>query len=143
MGCSQITFMQKNPSQSFGDLSPISRFSNLVRSVVCTVTYFYLALVALGFFLLVVHPTKPLSPGDWTHLNIFGPCNDGLSFLSRFGFLRNLHQQVSGFTHLALPSSPSPKETLIWKFWPPEEMPRCPWHFIKQVMCMARFGIVL
>jgi hypothetical protein len=59
--------------------------------VFCTATIFYLALVALGFFLLEVHPTKPLSPGDWTHWNIFDTCNNGIYFLSRSGFLKNLH----------------------------------------------------
>ena len=30
------------------------------------------------FFLLIVHPTKPLSPGEWTHWGIFGPWKDSL-----------------------------------------------------------------
>ena len=38
--------------------------------------YFNLLLYPWFFFLLVVLPTKPLSPGAWTHWNIFGPWND-------------------------------------------------------------------
>ena len=43
------------------------------------------------FFLLIVHPTKPLSPGDWTHWNIFCPWNNVIYSLSRIEILLNLH----------------------------------------------------
>ena len=48
--------------------------------------------IALDFFLLLIdQPTKTLSPGDWTHWSIFGPCNNALHFLSRTKDLQNLH----------------------------------------------------
>ena len=53
--------------------------------------YFNLPFYPWFFFLLIDHSTKPLSPGDWTHWSIFGPCNNALFILSRFGFLKNLH----------------------------------------------------
>ena len=92
--------------------------------VICTATLIYLALVTMSFFLLIDHPAKPLSPGEWTHWSIFSPCNNSLQFLPRFGFLKNLHQQVFVFDKLTLPSSLVPKETMIWSFWPPQEILR-------------------
>ena len=61
----------KNSSESTSS----SFWSSLV---ICTATLFYFALVPMSFFLLIVLPTKPLSPGDWTHWSIFGACNDSL-----------------------------------------------------------------
>ena len=40
--------------------------------------YFNLPFYPWLFFLLIDHSTKPLSPGDWTHWCIFGPCNNDL-----------------------------------------------------------------
>ena len=96
-GCQQQCIIQlyaKTHWCSLKNLSKSSSSSFWSSLVFCTATIFYLALVALGFVLLEVHSTKPLSPGDWTHWSIFGPCNNALYFLSRFGFLKNLHQGV-------------------------------------------------
>ena len=72
--------LSKSSSSSFG--------SSLVF---CTATMFYLAILPLIFLLLIDQPTKPLSPGDWTHWSIFGPCNNALHFVSRTEDLQNLH----------------------------------------------------
>ena len=53
-------------------LSKPSSFASWSSLAVCTATLFYFALVILGLFLLVVHPTKPLSPIDQPHMSIFG-----------------------------------------------------------------------
>ena len=81
----------KNPVMFFENLSESTSSSFWSNLVICTATPFYFALVPLSFFLLIVLPTKPLSPGDWTHWSIFGACNDSLQFLPKTGFLKNLH----------------------------------------------------
>ena len=43
------------------------------------------------FFLLLDHPTKPLSPGEWTHWRILSACNQAIFFLSKTEDLQNLH----------------------------------------------------
>ena len=53
--------------------------------------YFYLLFYPWLFFLLVVVPTKPLSPRDWTHWSIFGTWYHALFFLSKTEVLQNLH----------------------------------------------------
>ena len=63
---------------SLKNLSKLASSSFWSSFVFCTATIFYLALVALGFVLLIEHSTKPLSPGDWTHWSIFSACNHGL-----------------------------------------------------------------
>ena len=59
--------------------------------VICTATLIYFALVPMSFFLLVVLPTKPLSPGHWTHWRILIACNELFFFLSKTEVLQNLH----------------------------------------------------
>ena len=110
--------------------------------VICTATLFYFALVTPNFFLLVVLPTKPLSPGEWTHWRILSACNETFFFLSKTEVLQSLHQQVSGFAQMILPSSPTSRETLIWSFWPLQELPRCAQHSVEHLECMGRFGMV-
>ena len=68
----------KTQQCSMKDLIESSSFSFWSSLVICTATLFYFALVPMSFLLLVVLPTKPLSPGDWTHWSIFGACNDSL-----------------------------------------------------------------
>ena len=109
--------------------------------VICTATPFYFALVPLSFFLPIVLPTKLLSPGDWTHWSIFSACNVSLEFLPKTGFLKILHYQVSVFAKLALPPSLAPKETRIWRVWPPQEFPSCPWHSVEHPVCRNKFGM--
>ena len=86
-----IHLQAKNQSCSLKNLSGSTSFAFWSKLVICTATLFFLALVTLSFFLLAALPTKLLSPGDWTHWYIFGPCKDSFSLLSRFGFLKNLH----------------------------------------------------
>ena len=92
--CQQMHIIQlyaKTHWCSLKNLRKSSSSSFWSSLVICTATLIYFALVPMSFFLLIVLPTKPLSPGDWTHWSIFGPCNNALHFLSRFGFLKNLH----------------------------------------------------
>ena len=92
--CQQMHIIQlyaKTHWCSLKYLSESTSFSFWSSLVICTATIFYLALVALGFILLIDHSTKPLSPGDWTHWSIFGPCNNALHFLSRIEDLQILH----------------------------------------------------
>ena len=92
--CQQMHIIQlhaKTQCCSMKNLSESTSSSFWSSLVICTATIFYLALVALGLILLVDHSTKPLSPGFGNHLIIFGPYINDLYFLSRFGFLRNLH----------------------------------------------------
>ena len=51
--------------------------------VICTATLIYFALVPMSFFLLIVLPAKPLSPGEWTHWKILSACNRAFFFLSK------------------------------------------------------------
>ena len=52
---------------SLKKLSGSTSFAFWSNLVICTTTIFFLALVTLSFFLLVALPSKPLSPGEWTH----------------------------------------------------------------------------
>ena len=72
------------------NLSKTSSFALWSSLAFSTATLIYFALVPMSFFLLVVLPTKPLNPGEWTHWSIFGPWNYALYFLSSIGFLKNL-----------------------------------------------------
>ena len=108
--------------------------------MICTATLFFLALVTLSFFLLAALPTKLLSPGDWAHWRFLSACPKPFCFLSRTGVLQNLHYQLSVFAKLTLPPSPASKETLIWRFWPLQELPRCTWHSVEHLVCTATFG---
>ena len=93
-GCQQeyiIQFYVKNHWCSLKNLSKSSSFALWSSWVFSTATLFCFALVPMIFILLVVHPTKPLSPGDWVHWNIFGACNNAFHFLSRTEKLQNLH----------------------------------------------------
>ena len=110
--------------------------------VICTATIFYLALVTLGLILLIDHSTKPLSPGDWTHWSTFSPCNNSLQFLPKIGFLKNLHYQVSSFAKLTLPPSPTSRETLVWSFWPLQELPRYTQQSVEHLVCMVSFDLI-
>ena len=103
--------------------------------------YFCLLFSPRFFSLLVVLHAKLLSPGACNHWHIFGSWNNAIHILSRFEVLQNLHQQVCAFHQLTSPTSCASKETLIWKNWPLQEMPRCPWHFVKHLECMVRFGM--
>ena len=94
-------------------------------------------------FLLIAHPAKPLSPGEWTHWRILSSCNGAFPFLSKINFLTNLNWQVSAFDKLTSPLSYSSKETLIWRFGPPQVLPRCLWHSVKHLVCMSSFDMIL
>ena len=92
--CQQMHIIQlyaKTHECSLKNLSKSSSFALWSSLAFSTATLIYFALVPMSFFLLVVLPTKPLSPGEWTHWSIFGSCNYSLQFLPRFGFLKNLH----------------------------------------------------
>ena len=67
-----IQLNAKTQCCSLENLSESTSFSFWSSLVICTATLFYFALVILSFFLLVALPTKPLSPGEWTHWSIFG-----------------------------------------------------------------------
>ena len=126
-GCQQEDIIQlyaKTHECSLKNLSKSSSFALWSSLAFSTTTLFYFTLVPMIFLLLINHPTKPLSPGDWTHWSIFSPCNNSLQFLPKIGFLKILHYLVSVFAKLTLPASLSSKETMIWSFWPPQEMPR-------------------
>ena len=109
--------------------------------VICTATLCYFALVTLSLFLLINHRAKPLSPGEWTHWRILSACNETFFFLSKTEVLQNLHQQVSGFAQMILPSSPTSRETLIWSFWPLQEFPRCTQHSVEHLVCTVCFDM--
>ena len=112
-------------------------WSNLV---ICTATMFFFALITLSFLLLVALPTKLLSPGDWAHWRLWSACSKPLFFLPKTGVLQSLHYQLSVFSKLTLPSSPAPRETLIWSFWPLQELPMCIWHSVEHLVCTVIFG---
>ena len=76
---------------SLKNLSESTSFSFWSSLVICTATLNYLALVTLSFFLLVALPSKPLSPGEWTHWRFLSACNKPFFFLSKTGVLQNLH----------------------------------------------------
>ena len=92
--CQQMHMIQlyaKTHVYSLKDLSKPSSFTLWPSLAFSTATLIYFALVPMSFFLLVVLPTKPLSPREWTHWSIFGACNDSLQFLPKSGFLKILH----------------------------------------------------
>ena len=68
-----------------------SSFSFWPSLVICTATLIYFALVPMSFFLLVALPTKPLSPGEWTHWRNLSACNETFFFLPKAEVLQNLH----------------------------------------------------
>ena len=79
--CQEMHIIQlhaKTQCCSLKNLSESTSSSFWSSLVICTATLFYFALVPMSFFLLIVLPTKLLSPGDWTHWHIFGACNDSL-----------------------------------------------------------------
>ena len=51
-----------------------------------------------------------------------------------------MHYQLSVFAKLTLPPSPASKETLIWRFWPLQELPKCIWHSVEHLVCTVIFG---
>ena len=51
-----------------------------------------------------------------------------------------MHYQLSVFAKLTLPPSPTSKETLIWRFWPLQELPMCIWHSVEHLVCTDTFG---
>ena len=76
---------------SLKNLSESTSFSFWPSWEFSTATLIYLDLVTMSFFLLIAHPAKPLSPREWTHWRIFRACISAFFFLSRIGFLKNLH----------------------------------------------------
>ena len=80
----------KNPLVFFEKLRESSSSSFCFILVICTATLFYFALVPMSFFLLVDHPAKPLSPGEWTHWRILSSCNKSFFFLSKTESLQKL-----------------------------------------------------
>ena len=80
-GCQEMHIIQlhaKTQWCSLKDLSESTSFPFRSSLMICTATLFYFALVPLIVFLLIVLPTKLLSPGDWTHWSIFSACNVSL-----------------------------------------------------------------
>ena len=110
---------------SLENLSGSTSFAFWSNLVICTATIFFLALMTLSFLLLEALPTKLLSPGDWAHWGFWSACSKPLFFLPKTGVLQNLHYQLSVFAKLILPPSHAYKETLIWRFWPLQELPKC------------------
>ena len=140
--CQQMHIIQlyaKTHWCSLKNLRKSSSSSFWSSLVICTATLIYFALVPMSFFLLVVPPTKPLRPGEWTHWRVLSACNKAFFFLSKTKGLQNLHQQVSGFAQMILPSSPKSRETLIWRFWPLQELPKCTWHSVEHLVCTVSF----
>ena len=68
-----IQLYAKTYECSLKNLSKTTSFTLWSRLAFSTATLIYFALVPMSFFLLIVLPTKPLSPGEWTHRSIFGP----------------------------------------------------------------------
>ena len=71
--CQQMHILQLYALTHWCSLKKLSKsssssfWSSLAFS---TATVIYFALVPMSFFLLIVLPTKPLSPGEWTHWRI-------------------------------------------------------------------------
>ena len=86
-----IQLHAKTQRCSLKHLNESTSFSFWSSLVICTATLFYFTLVPLNFFLLVALPTKPLSPGEWTHWRILSACNETFFFLSKTVVLQNLH----------------------------------------------------
>ena len=76
---------------SLKNLSESTSFSFWPSLVIWTATLFYFAPMPMTFFLLLTLPSKPLSPGEWTHWRIVSACNKPFFFLSKTGVLQNLH----------------------------------------------------
>ena len=79
--CQWMLIMQphaKTHECSLKNLSKSSSFALWSSLAFSTTTLIYFALVPMSFFLLVVLPTKPLSPGEWTHWSIFGSWDNNL-----------------------------------------------------------------
>ena len=72
------SFYAKTHECALKNLSKSSSFALWPSWVFSTATLFYFTLVPMIFLLLINHPTKPLSPGDWTHSNLFDPCKNSL-----------------------------------------------------------------
>ena len=51
-----------------------------------------------------------------------------------------MHYLPSVFAKQILPPSPASKETLIWRFWPLQELPKCIGHSVEHLVCTATFG---
>ena len=86
-----IQLHAKTQCCSLKNLSESTYFSFWFSLMICTATLFYFALVTLSLFLLVALPTKPLSPGEWTHWRILSACNETSFFLPKTVVLQNLH----------------------------------------------------
>ena len=92
--CQQMHIIQlhaKTQCCYLKNLSESTSFSFWSSLVICTATLFYFTLVPMSFFLLVALPTKPLSPGEWTHWRILSACNETIFLLSKTGVWQNLH----------------------------------------------------
>ena len=135
-----IHLQAKTQCCSLENLSGSASFAFWSNLVICTATIFFLALVTLGFFLLVALSTKLLSPGDCAHWRFWNACFKPFFFLSKTRVLQNLHYQLSAFAKLILPSTPTPKETLIWRLWPLQELPKCTGHYVEHLVCTVIFG---
>ena len=93
-GCQLMLITQphaKTQYCSLKNLSGSTSFAFWSNLVICTATLVYFALVPMSFFMLVAFPTKPLSPGEWTHWRILSACNETFFFLSKTEVLQNLH----------------------------------------------------
>ena len=126
---------------SLKNLSGSASFTFWSNLMICTATLSFFTLVTLSFFLLVALPTKLLSPGDWAHWRFWNACSKPFFFLPKTGVLQNLHYLPSVFAKQILPPSPASKETLIWRFWPLQELPKCIWHSVKHLVCTVCFGM--
>ena len=92
--CQQMHIIQlyaKNHWCSLKKLRESSSSSFWSSLVICTATLNYLALITLSFFLLIDHPAKPLSPGEWTHQRFLSACFKHFFFFSKTGVLQNMH----------------------------------------------------
>ena len=87
-------------------------------------------------------PCKTLKSRRVDPLEGISACNKAFFFLSKTKSFQNLHQQVSGFAQMILPSSPTSRETLIWRFWPLQELSRSPCHFVKHLVCIVSFDMI-
>ena len=131
----------KNPMMFFGKFEWINLYCILVQfgDLYCN-HIFPCSNDPELFFLLVALPTKLLSPGDWAHWRFWSACSKPLFFLPKTGVLQNLHYQLSVFAKLIPPPSPVSKETLIWRLWPLQELPKCTWHSVEHLGCTVSFG---
>ena len=137
----KIHLQAKTQWCSLKNLSGSTSFAFWSNLVICTATIFFLALVTPSFLLLVALPTKLLSPGDWAHWRFWNACSKPFFFLPKTGVLQNLHYLPSVFAKLTLPPSPPSKETLIWRFCPLQELPKCIWLSVEHLVCTVCFGM--